>query len=281
MDLEHGLPIKASYYRDPISDIIYQYPIPNSDQLRSFYPPDYRPQLSSGVMHQLKLLQARMSVKNLSIDLPSKDSRILDIGCGGGHLLIELRRQGYQNLTAMDWSEDLRQSLEAQAINFIAGDIEEDLGTLPKFDFIILNNVIEHLAEPDKTLSHLKDRLKPKGRILLITPNERSLSHRVFGRNWSGLHAPRHVYIFNLDTLVELAKNNGFNANYRLFRDPSTWAISMQNLVRQKFRLVPPFSGISWYTFAFLPLCIIPAVLEHMFQLSSSMIVVLNLNNKY
>ena len=48
-----------------------------------------------------------------------------------------------------------------------------------------------------------------------------------------------------------------------------------------KLSLAPLFSGTSWYTFAFLPFCIIPAVLEHMFQLSSSMIVVLNLNNKW
>ncbi|KAJ2842090.1 Protein-lysine N-methyltransferase efm4, partial [Coemansia brasiliensis] len=38
-----------------------------------------------------------------NIDLP--DARILDVGCGNGHLLLELAEEGFTNLTGTDYSQ--------------------------------------------------------------------------------------------------------------------------------------------------------------------------------
>jgi SAM-dependent methyltransferase len=275
-DLEHGLPIKASYYRNPDSGLIFQHPVPSSEQLRSFYPPDYRPHVSRGLVHQLKMLQAGVLVRKLRDELPGREGSILEIGCGGGHLMMQLQRLGYRELTAMDWEENLRAPVEARGIEFVSGDIEGDLDISASFDRIILNNVIEHLAHPKQVIGRLKALLRPQGRILLLTPNERSLSHRLFGRNWSGLHAPRHVCVFNPDSLKEQARSEGLHTRSRLLLDPSSWAVSLQNLIRDRLRPTPPYPATSWYTLAVLPVCIVPAALEHLFRLSSSMLVVLS-----
>ena len=163
-----------------------------------------------GEIKAMKLLQARFLVRKFSQEFPGRDSAILDIGCGGGHLLMQLRRQGYENLTALDLDERLRATLEAQGIKFISGDIESELEISSYFDALILNNVIEHLADPVKVIGRLKALMKPNGCILVVTPNERSLSRHLFGRNWAGLHAPRHVHIFNPDSLTEMARGMGF-----------------------------------------------------------------------
>ena len=274
-DLEIGLPIKASYYRHPESGLIFQHPVPDVETLRSFYPSDYRSYVVRGFVHRLKLLQARFLIDKFSGVLPDQEGSILEIGSGGGHLMIQFRQQGYKNLTAMDWEKNVQASLEAHGVKFISGDIESDLKISSTFDVIILNNVIEHLANPGKVLGRLKGLLKPKGRVLLVTPNEHSLSHRLFRRNWSGLHAPRHVYIFNPNSLLELARSQGYRGYYKLLVDPSSWAISFQNFVRDQLRPPPPYKGTSWYTLIILPACLVVATLEHLFRLSSSMLVVL------
>jgi SAM-dependent methyltransferase len=275
-DLEHGLPIVASYYRHPDTGIIIQHPIPEPEQLRSLYPTEYRPHANHGLVHHLKLLQARILLRKLASVLPAKDGAILDMGCGGGHLLIQLRTQGFMNLTAMDWSENLRPTMEDHGISFVSSDIESDAVLPSSYDLIILNNVIEHLSDPGKTIARLKPNLKPKGRILLITPNERSLSHRLFGRHWAGLHAPRHLHVFNPDTLTQLARAQGYSADCRLLPDPSCWAISIQNIIRVSRRPSPPYTSTAWYTLALMPSCIVPAIMEHVLSRSSSMLAILH-----
>ncbi|KAI9475027.1 Protein-lysine N-methyltransferase efm4 [Coemansia sp. RSA 989] len=38
-------------------------------------------------------------------NIDSPDARILDVGCGNGHLLLELAEEGYTNLTGTDYSQ--------------------------------------------------------------------------------------------------------------------------------------------------------------------------------
>lgn len=42
---------------------------------------------------------------------------------------------------------------------------------------------------------------KPNGKLILVTPNIKSLGHRVFGKNWRGLEVPRHLFIFSRQSL--------------------------------------------------------------------------------
>ena len=46
--------------------------------------------------------------------------------------------------------------------------------------------------------------------MTLTTPNPSSLGHRQFGSYWFGLDAPRHLHLFPVRTLSELARRAGF-----------------------------------------------------------------------
>ncbi|KAJ3662977.1 hypothetical protein Zmor_007291 [Zophobas morio] len=88
----------------------------------------------------------------------SKNSKILDIGCGNGMFLVELFTQGYVNLFGIDYSEDAIElaksvaqkrnfKIEYSVCNILEGlegqfDVIHDKGT---YDAISLNaNIKEH-----------------------------------------------------------------------------------------------------------------------------------------
>jgi 2-polyprenyl-3-methyl-5-hydroxy-6-metoxy-1,4-benzoquinol methylase len=277
-DFEYGLPVTGNYCRDPDSGLIIQYPIPEQEKLPSLYPDNYRPYITKGLVNLLKTIQAMFLATTLKSKLQAPNESILEIGCGGGHLLIQLKKLGFKNLTALDWNSGLEPHLESHGIHFVEGNVESEINLPSTYDNIIMNNVIEHFAHPDIVLRKLKDVLKPNGKFIIITPNEGSLCHKVFGRDWSGLHAPRHIFIFNPESAERFAKQLGYFIECELLSDPSGWAVSIQNYIRRVFRASPPFTGTSWYTKVLLPFCFIPAIIEHFLDRSSSMLICLRQN---
>src|SRR5262249_43052026 len=55
--------------------------------------------------------------------------------------------------------------------------------------------------------------LKPGGRAVLTTPNSDSLGHQKFRECWFGLDPPRHLQVFSVTTLQELARRAGFKVS--------------------------------------------------------------------
>jgi hypothetical protein len=48
----------------------------------------------------------------------------------------------------------------------------------------------------------------PSGQLVIVTPNTSSLGQAYFGRDWRGIEPPRHLYLYNpesIRTLVETA----------------------------------------------------------------------------
>jgi len=108
----------------------------------------------------------------------SPNSKILDVGCGGGYLLNELYKKGYENI----WGFDLSNSgIEVCRDNFpdlserfqVHNAYENELPKefpLKKYDLIISSEVIEHLYDPQKYLENINSWLCEGGYVLLTTP---------------------------------------------------------------------------------------------------------------
>ena len=112
---------------------------------------------------------------------------------------------------------------------------------------------------------------------MILTPNAHALCHRVFGRYWSGLHAPRHTQIFSPGNLRLLADKVGFRElEVVSSTDPASWSLSFQNLMQ---RLAgpdhPPRAGTAWYSLALLPAWLPFALAERLVGRASSMFGVL------
>lgn len=107
--------------------------------------------------------------------------KILDAGCGTGHLTLELLRENY-DVTAVDYSDELV-SFAKKTISdaqYPAQVFSSDLTTineknLPLFDTIVCLDVIEHIKRDDVALKNLHDLLKTDGTLIISVPALQSM----------------------------------------------------------------------------------------------------------
>jgi SAM-dependent methyltransferase len=90
------------------------------------------------------------------------------------------------------------------------GSLEQQCYPSEHFDAVTLSHVIEHVPDPVGTLVECARLLKKGGKLVIATPNNASLGHRLFGRNWRGLEPPRHLHIFSPQSLRRTLGMAGF-----------------------------------------------------------------------
>jgi len=131
-------------------------------------------------------------------------SRILDVGCGTGGLLRRMQRYGFHNLTGVDPYT----SIEADEPGFHIRRAE--LGSVDGgYDLIMLHHVLEHLADPQRSLEEARAHLNPDGRILVRIPVAGSHTHRLYGADWFNLDPPRHLLVPSRRGMETLAERSG------------------------------------------------------------------------
>ena len=133
-------------------------------------------------------------------------SRILDVGCGAGHLLLELRKQGFRSLTGADAfiPDTIRY---ANGVTIQKRRLEELSGT---FDFIMLHHSFEHMPRPLEVLEQIFQLLARGGTVLLRIPLADSLAWRTYGTDWVQLDPPRHLFLHTKTSIGVLASRSGF-----------------------------------------------------------------------
>ena len=79
------------------------------------------------------------------------------------------------------------------------------------FDCVTLFDVFEHLVRPYDALEEVKRVLKPGGAIIITTPNLRSLSRLIKGKQWAGTKDPTHKWLFDSRSLRFVLERAGFS----------------------------------------------------------------------
>lgn len=106
---------------------------------------------------------------------------ILDVAAAQGNFSLTFAEAGYK----VTWN-DIRSNLvdyvrlkhEYGDINYMPGNIFEiDFNML--FDAVIITEVIEHVAHPDKFLKRIAELVKPAGKIILSTPNGNKIFNKL------------------------------------------------------------------------------------------------------
>jgi SAM-dependent methyltransferase len=211
-------------------NILRQRPIPTSRKISSFYDNNYQNYKESKSI--FLTLISKFYYKFFAYFLKvSKNSLILDYGCGTAQVLRNLELMGYKNLYGYDV---IKPSLKNTMIKFF--DNVEFLKK-KKFDLIILNHVIEHVSDPRSLLLFLKTLLKKNGKIIGQTPNYSDLTFVIFGKYWGALHFPYHINLFSRIGLVRLVKKLNLFIKTSPSIMPTGWSMSLENIIKNIFSI--------------------------------------------
>jgi 2-polyprenyl-3-methyl-5-hydroxy-6-metoxy-1,4-benzoquinol methylase len=130
-----------------------------------------------------------------------RNSKILDVGCGSGGLLLELRDLGFVNLLGVDAfiERDIQYSNGVQIKKGVLEDLSEGI-----WDVIIFNHSFEHMPDPRRTLEKVSELLSNGGQCLIRVPVAAG-PWKQYGVSWVELDAPRHFYLHTEKSMQILA----------------------------------------------------------------------------
>ena len=148
-----------------------------------------------GAVKDLKVVNPHKLIKEY---IAKKQGAVLDFGCG----MHKIHQHNYQI------PDDRYFSLDSDTDGQFDYNSLDDIPSCQKFDFVIMNQVIEHIPFEDciKMISHLSEFINGGGNIFITVPN---VQHPV--RYWGDLD---HVTPWTFEDIYALYKNINFEIEY-------------------------------------------------------------------
>ena len=121
----------------------------------------------------------RLFLEHVDVEVELAGARILEAGCGRGDAAIGVAEKVGRGVLAGDFSlsataigrnRESRQSLPTR-IQWYCGDAQELPLADACVDWILCFETVEHLPDPTKAIREFARVLRPRGRLVLTTPN--------------------------------------------------------------------------------------------------------------
>lgn len=156
--------------------------------------------------------------------LNSGTGKILEVGCGDGRSLLQLKAAGYE-VFGLEVDDNVKELNDIPGVSIELNTIENCSYPDNFFDYIIANQLVEHLIDLDSFIIKAKQLLKPGGLIIFSTPNINSFYRHLFKNRWINWHLPYHQQIFTKKSLSLLAKKYDLKINKIYTVSPINWTL--------------------------------------------------------
>lgn len=138
--------------------------------------------------------------------------RILDFGCGSSPTVIFLKHNDYLGIDGNLSKVGYMKSKNLPECEFIKGDEKTMSWCDREYDTVLCIEVLEHLQNVDETIKALSERLKVGGRLIIATPNRKSLLWKFVEKAQRHLqptyHTSQHVKLYSSDMINNLCVKN-------------------------------------------------------------------------
>jgi len=192
-----------------------KFPVDSGDVYRN---DDYTPIAKSDYLDNVKYRQERFGKERIEIlqkylKKESKESRLLDVGCGTGWFLDLAQQYGFR-VAGQEFSTELsRFTAERLGIQVWSDPITE-IPVNEKFDAITLFDVIEHVPNPVAVIESIKEHLNKDGIALFFTPNLDSLGFWKLKERSSLVMPVEHLFYFTEKSLRMVFEKVGLEVEY-------------------------------------------------------------------
>lgn len=193
---------------------VFVWPLPSAEETSKFYKSSYNSTYLEGVRLWFEQL-GRKRIEIVEQFFAETDScrRVLDVGSGYGFFLAEARRHGWRGVGIEPALEPLRFARENLDIEVIQGDVSNVIPLLPRdaYDIITFWHVLEHVEFPAAVLKAAISVLKPRGYVLVNSPNLDSAVFHLLGKRWTWIYVPGHLQYFSIGPLAAWMTANGLS----------------------------------------------------------------------
>jgi len=152
--------------------------------------------------------------------VPLNAANVLDIGCGAGAFGAALKRErGAKAVTGIELDCAAASAARSQLDSVLVGDVSTILPDLrgQTFDVVVLNDVLEHLVDPEGLLNQLHGCMTRDGRVVASIPNVREFTNvrnLVLRGRWDytdeGILDRTHLRFYTRASLDGLFERGGF-----------------------------------------------------------------------
>lgn len=205
------------------------------------------------------LRKARFRPHSWPLDaVPEGSKKLLDLGCGSGAKLIEFAERGYDVWGVDVGADAIRfcKELLPQG-HFFQGELQETGLPDGHFDYIRIDNALEHVPNPKEVIRECRRLLCGGGQLMIYVPHGRSLSMQLMKGNSITAWIPFHLQLFTRNSLRRLLEEAGFK-DVRIYEyNPTSWLpLSIMQWKNQK-QPTPTmkFNHPRWLTLACYPIC--------------------------